>query len=90
MSSDETPSIAWEDIEASADFHEVAQFTRGDEARFYCLRVVTDGAELWRVTQAPDGARRAIREAHLRSSEEAAAFFEDVERVLRAGGWLPS
>ncbi len=76
---DETPK--------AAAFPELARYHRADVYRVYELRPVKDGAELWRITSAPDCEPAAIRETTLRSTEEAVEFLEEIERTLRAGGW---
>jgi hypothetical protein len=91
MSSDETePAIAWDKLVASRDFHDVGEFTRGDETRVYRLRVLPEGAELWRVTEGPGGRIESIKETLFKASEEAGAFLEEVQRALTAGGWRQS
>ena len=75
-----------EDI-SSTDAHEVLRCTRGDETRIYNLRVVSDGAELWRITESPGDEPRSVRESHFTGSEEASQFLEEVRRALIAGGW---
>ena len=88
MSSDDTgPDIDLDAINASADFHDLAEFTRGGQTRRYLLRPVAGGAELWRVTETPGEAPESILETRFRDSEEAAAFLREMERALRAGGW---
>jgi hypothetical protein len=71
----------------SADAHEVLRCTRGDETRIYDLRVVADGAELWRTTESPGDEPHSVKESHFTGSEEAAQFLEEVRRALIAGGW---
>jgi len=91
MSSDEINSVVqWDELIASRDFHDVGEFTRGGETRIYRLRVVPEGAELWRVTATPGEESRSIKETLFKSSEEAGAFLEEIQRALIAGGWTPS
>jgi hypothetical protein len=91
MSSDEmNPVVEWDELIAAKDFHDVGEFTRGDETRIYRLRRVSEGAELWRITGAPGEPSKSIKEALCKSSEEAAAFLEDIQRALIAGGWKPA
>jgi hypothetical protein len=68
--------------------HEVLRCTRGDETRIYSLRVVSDGAELWRTTEFPGEEAHSVKECHFKGSEEALQFLEEVRRTLIAGGWL--
>ena len=67
--------------------HEVLRCTRGDETRIYSLRVVAEGAELWRVTEAPGEEPHSVKECGFHSPEEASAFLDEVRRALIAGGW---
>jgi hypothetical protein len=91
MSSDEmSPVVQWDELIASKDFHDVGEFTRGDQTRIYRLRRVSEGAELWRITEAPGQQRQSIMEALFKSSEEAGAFLEEIQRALIAGGWTPA
>jgi hypothetical protein len=91
MSSRETePAIEWNTLIASKDFHDVGAFTRGDETRIYRLRVLPEGAELWRVTEGPSGQVESIKETLFKGSEEAGIFLEEVQRALTAGGWRQS
>jgi hypothetical protein len=88
VSADETtPDIRWDELVPSADFHDVGHFTRGEDTRVYRLRVLPDGAELWRITETPGEPPQSIRETHFRTSEEAGAFLEEMQRALKAGGW---
>jgi hypothetical protein len=90
VSSHETePAIEWDELIASRDFHNVGEYTRGDETRSYRLRVVAEGAELWRVTESA-GERKSIRETLFKTSDEAGAFLEEMQRALTAGGWKPA
>ena len=86
-SDDPSPDIDLDAIHSSADFHDLAEFTRGGQTRRYLLRRVANGAELWRVTETPGEVTEAIRETRFRDSDEAAAFLGEMERALRAGGW---
>jgi hypothetical protein len=91
MSSDQTePAIEWDKLIASRDFHDVGEFTRDDETRIYRLRVLPEGAELWRVTERPGGRVESIKETLFTGSEEAGEFLEEVQRALTAGGWRQS
>ena len=67
--------------------HEVLRCTRGDETRIYSLRVVTNGAELWRVTEIPGEETRSVKECDFHDPEEASEFLDEVRRTLIAGGW---
>ena len=91
MSSNETDAIVrWDELIASTDYHDVGEFTRGENTRIYRLRVVSEGAELWRLTDTPGRPRQSIREALFKTSEEAGAFLEEMKRALIAGGWRRS
>jgi hypothetical protein len=68
-------------------FHDVFSCERGAETRTYSLRAVPGGAELWRVTESPATGIQSIKEGDFKSSEEAAAFLEELRRSLTAGGW---
>jgi hypothetical protein len=88
MSADDpTPVVLWDELIASTDYHDVGEFSRGEDRRIYRLRVVPEGAELWRVTESPEQPDRSIKEALFKSSEEAGAFLEEMQRALIAGGW---
>lgn len=88
MSADEAePEIDWDELVPSRDFHDVGQFTRGEETRVYRLRVMSPGAELWRITEAPGEPGRSVKETFLETAEEAVAFLEEMQRALTAGGW---
>jgi hypothetical protein len=89
-SGEDKPVVEWDELVPSTDFHDVGEFTRGDETRVYRLRVVPDGAELWRITEAPGERSKSIKETFLRTSEEAGAFLEEMQRALTAGGWRQS
>jgi hypothetical protein len=67
--------------------HEVLRCTRGDETRIYSLRVVSDGAELWRTTECPGEEAHLVKECLFKHSEEASQFLEEMRRTLIAGGW---
>lgn len=82
--------IRWEDLVPSRDFHDLGHYRRGDETRTYRLRVIAEGAELWRITEAPGQPAVSIWETNLRTSEEAGAFLEEMQRTLTAGGWRPA
>ena len=91
MPSDGTgPEIRWDELTPSTDFHDVGHYSRGDETRVYRLRVLAEGAELWRITEAPGEPAVSIRETHFKTSEEAGAFLEEMQRALTAGGWRPA
>jgi hypothetical protein len=68
--------------------HDVLRCTRGGETRTYSLRVVADGAELWRTTDVPGEEPQVVKECFFNSSDEASQFLEEVRRTLIAGGWL--
>ncbi len=75
---DDGPATRW---------HEVLRCTRGDETRIYRLRVVADGAELWRMTEAPGEKTRSVKESDFKDPETTSKFLEEVRRTLKAGGW---
>lgn len=68
---------------------EVFRFCRGADVRIYHIRVVPGGIELWRVTVRHGEPDSSIKEDHFQSADAAAAFFEEIERTLTAGGWRP-
>jgi hypothetical protein len=68
-------------------FHDVFSCQRGDQTRTYSMRVVPGGAELWRMTDTPDGGITSIKEGDFKSSEEAAKFLTELRHALIAGGW---
>ena len=88
--SDDTRDEEWDELVRSTDFHELLRCTRGAETRIYSLRVVSDGAELWRVTEAPGETNRLVKESHFNGPDEAGRFLEEVRRTLKAGGWRES
>jgi hypothetical protein len=67
--------------------HEAFRYRRGDAVRIYSLHVVTDGVELWRVTETAGQPRQSVKETDFRGVEAAADFLDEVERTLTAGGW---
>ena len=69
------------------DFHEVLRCVRGDETRSYRMRAIAGGAELWRITESDRAVVQSIKESDFTSSEQAAAFLEELRRSLVAGGW---
>ncbi len=69
--------------------HELFRYTRGIELRIYVLRVGAGATELWRITHAAGQPVRSVLETAFSGSAEAAAFIEEVERTLTAGGWRP-
>ena len=75
---DDEPAIRW---------HEVLRCTRGDETRIYRLRVVPDGAELWRMTQSPGEKTHSVKESDFKDPETTSQFLDEVRRTLKAGGW---
>jgi hypothetical protein len=76
----------WPDA-AAGDFVEVLHCVRKDHARSYMLRAVAGGAELWRVTESELAGHQSIKESDFQSSEQVAAFLEELRRSLLAGGW---
>ena len=73
--------------EDSGDFVEVLHCVRKDQSRSYMLRAVPGGAELWRVTESELAGLQSIKESDFQSSEQVAAFLEELRRSLLAGGW---
>jgi hypothetical protein len=71
----------------STDAREILRYKRGEETRIYNLRSVSDGAELWRVTELPGEPASSLRECLLKTPEEAAELLEEVRRTLIVGGW---
>jgi hypothetical protein len=72
---------------ASDDFIEVFRWVRGDESRSYRIRAIAGGAELWRITESGLALVQSIKECDFTTSEQAAAFLEELRRSLIAGGW---
>jgi hypothetical protein len=70
--------------------HELFRYGRGEHVRVYVLRVVDGGTELWRITEVEGQPSQSIMETSFSGPEEAAAFIEEVERTLTAGGWRVS
>ena len=70
-----------------AKWHEVLRCTRGDETRTYRLRVVSGGAELWRMTESPGEQTRSVKESDFKDPETTSQFLDEVRRTLKAGGW---
>lgn len=75
------------DDERAIRWHEVLRCTRGDETRVYRLRVVADGAELWRMTESPGEQTRSVKESDFKDPETTSQFLDEVRRTLKAGGW---
>ncbi|MEQ1868912.1 MAG: hypothetical protein ABL961_02695 [Vicinamibacterales bacterium] len=72
------------------DFKPLLRFERIDQVRTYCLRVVSPGVELWRVTESMESEAEdaaILKEDDLASVDEALALIEDIQRSLRAAGW---
>ena len=67
--------------------HELFRYTRGLDVRTYVLRVGPGATELWRLTAAPGQPSQSTMETSLAGADEAAAFIEEVQRTLTAGGW---
>lgn len=84
---DDKPEVQWDELIASADFHEVLRCMRGDDTRIYNLRVVSDGVELWRITESRGERPRSVKECDFRDPDETSQFLEEVRRTLKAGGW---
>jgi hypothetical protein len=85
--SDDKPDVLRDELLASTDCHELLRYHRGDETRIYNLRVVSDGAELWRITECVDEEPRFVKECHFTDADEASQLIEEVRRTLIAGGW---
>jgi hypothetical protein len=77
----------WAEFIASTDSHEMFRCVRGEETRIYRLRVVTAGAELWRIVESPGSLPQSVKESHFAGADEAARFLEELRRALKAGGW---
>jgi hypothetical protein len=71
----------------SVGSHELARFRRGQEIRVYKLRPAKDGAELWRVTDAGDDTT-SVLETKFQDTSQALQFLEELDRTLKAGGWV--
>jgi len=54
------------------------------------LRVVTGGAELWRVTESPGELPRSLKEADVTSVEETLDLLDEIGRALTVAGWKTS
>jgi hypothetical protein len=67
--------------------HEVFRYARGMQVRVYVLRVGDGATQLWRITEQAGQPTASIMETAFSGAEEAAAFLEEVERTLTAGGW---
>lgn len=70
----------------SGDLRELVRYERGDELRIYNLSI-TEGVELWRVTEYPGEPPHTLKEADLRSIDELLELLEEIGRSLRAAGW---
>ena len=79
--------MADQDDHASAAFRELIRYARGLEGRVYQLRVVSGGAELWRVVESPGQQATSIKEADVKSMEETFQLLEEIRRSLTAAGW---
>ena len=66
---------------------ELIRYTKGSLVRVYSLRTVSQGAELWRVTETEGRQTGAVKEADVRSMEETLDLLEEIQRSLMAGGW---
>jgi len=73
--------------EIPTNLKELLHYQRLGDARRYCLRVTTPRLELWRVTELEGEAPTAVKEADLRSADEALELLDDIKRSLRADGW---
>jgi hypothetical protein len=69
--------------------HELFRYSRGTQVRVYVLRILDGGTQLWRITEEAGQPSTSIMETAFSGSDEAAAFLEEVERTLTAGGWRP-
>jgi hypothetical protein len=86
MAGDDKPDALSGELITSPDL-EVLRYQRGDETRTFSLRVVPNGAELWRVTQRPGQTPRSVKEALFDNPDETFEFLEEVRRTLIVGGW---
>jgi hypothetical protein len=69
--------------------HELLRYARGMQVRVYVLRVVGGATQLWRITEEAGQPSTSIMETAFAGPDEAAAFLEEVQRTLTAGGWRP-
>jgi hypothetical protein len=69
------------------DFRDVFQYRKGDELRTYSVRVIPNGAELWRFTERGGQAPESLKEDDFTSPGEGAKTLQELEQRLRAGGW---
>jgi hypothetical protein len=78
------------DTDAAASgigFHELACFRRKDVLRRYNLHPVSDGVELWRITERLGQPAESSLEVTFTDAEKAIGFLDELNRTLRASGW---
>jgi hypothetical protein len=83
---DDKPDALAGELVTSPDI-ELMRYQRGEETRTFNLRVVPNGAELWRVTERPGQSPRPVKECLLDNPDDAFEFLEEVRRTLIVGGW---
>ena len=88
MADEEPTGVQSDELDDSDGFPELARFQRGDELRIYKLRPIENGAELWRFTEASGALSDSVKETTFRDAGEALLFLEDLNRALKAGGWV--
>jgi hypothetical protein len=73
---------------ASTNFREVFRCRKATQVRVYGLRLISSGgAELWRITQTPGEPTASVKEADLKSTDEAIETFHEIGTCLKAAGW---
>jgi hypothetical protein len=73
---------------AEADFRTLFRYKKSHRSRIYKLREWDGGTELWVVSEENGKTKRARRIVNFRNPDDIEPFMEDVERELRAGGWI--
>ncbi len=86
MAGDDKNDVLSGELITSPDL-EVLRYQRGDETRTFNLRVVPNGAELWRVTERPGQSPRSVKECLFDNPDDTFEFLEEVRRTLIVGGW---
>jgi hypothetical protein len=86
MAGDDKPDALAGELVTSPDI-ELMRYQRGDETRTFNLRVVPNGAELWRVTRRAGQSPRAVKECLFDNPDDTFEFLEEVRRTLIVGGW---
>lgn len=84
-----TPQTKWDELFASTDFQPLGRYRKARRTRIYKLRDVNHGAELWVVAEEGGKTENARKIVTFENPDDVAPFMADVDRELRAGGWLP-